>query len=49
MVPADEASNNIIIVCKQYLVYIEVIRNELAGKSGIPSTNVHRRDSVFCI
>ena len=33
-----------IIVCKKY--YTEVIRNELAGKSGKASTYVHCRDSV---
>ena len=44
LVPADKASNNIIIVCKKY--YSEVIRNELAGKSGKASTYVHCRDSV---
>ena len=44
LVPADKASNNIIIVCKKY--YSEVIRNELAGKSGKASTYIHCRDSV---
>ena len=44
LVPADKASNNIIIVCKKY--YTEVITNELAGKSGKASTYVHCRDSV---
>ena len=44
LVPADKASNNIIIVCKKY--YTEVIRNELAGKIGKVSTYVYCRDSV---
>ena len=44
LVPADKASNNIIIVCKKY--YTEVIRNELAGKSGKASTYVHCNDSI---
>ena len=44
LVPADKASNNIIIVCKKY--YSEVIKNELAGKSGKACTYVHCRDSV---
>ena len=44
LVPADKASNNIIIVCKKY--YTEVIRKELDGKSGKASTYVHCRDSV---
>ena len=44
LVPADKASNNIIIVCKKY--YTEVIRNELAGRSGKASTYVHCRDCV---
>ena len=38
LVPADKASNNKIIVCKNY--YTEVIRNELAGKSGKASSVV---------
>ena len=44
LVPADKASSNIIIVCKKY--YTEVIRKELAGKSGKASTYIHCRDSV---
>ena len=42
--PVNKASNNIIIVCKKY--YTEVIRNELAGRSGKASTYVHCRDCV---
>jgi len=44
LVPADKASNNIIIVCKKY--YTEMIRNELAGKIGKVSTSVYCRNSV---
>ena len=34
LVPADKAGNNVIIVCKQYYMYKEVLTKELKNNSG---------------
>ena len=40
LVPADKASNNIIVVCKKY--YIDMIVNELMNASQPSTYNVHK-------
>ena len=42
LVPADKAANNIIVVCKKYMYYLEVVLKELRMTSTCSYKHVDR-------